>query len=75
MSLGSADFGDLNGYSNKFLFSRELARQGFVFDLRNAEPEVRLQFSGVRNSVLRVNTFVFSKRIVQTSAQGVQVIY
>ncbi len=75
LSLGSADFGDLNGYSNKFLFSRELARQGFVFDLRNAEPEVRLQFSGVRASVLRVNTFVFSKRIVQTTAQGVQVIY
>ncbi len=75
LSLGSDDFGDLNGEYKKILIRGELARQGFVFDLRNAEPEVRLQFSGVRTAVLRVNTFVFSKRIIQTTAQGVQVIY
>ncbi len=76
VSLGSNEFGDLNGYTNTFLLSRELARDGFVFDLRNAEPEIRLQFNnGARADVLRVNSFVFSKRIVQTTAQGVQVIY
>lgn len=75
VNLGDNEFGNLSGYSNTFLLCRELAREGFVFDLRNAEPEVRLSFSGARTSILRANTFVFSKRIVQTSAQGVQVVY
>ncbi len=75
LCLGNNEFSDLNGYTNTFLIARELARNGFVFDLRNAEPEIRLQFSGTRADVLRINTFVFSKRVIQTSAQGVQVIY
>lgn len=75
LNLGSNKYGDLCGYSNTFLIARELARSGFVFDLRNAEPEVRLSFSNTRTDILRLNTFVFSKRVIQTSAQGVQVIY
>lgn len=75
LSLGNADFSDLEGYTNTPLISRELARSGMVFDLRNSEPELRVAFSGTRGSVLRANTFVFSKKIIQTTATGVQVIH
>tara|TARA_R110002167_G_scaffold146466_6_gene337900 strand:- start:2 stop:631 length:630 start_codon:yes stop_codon:yes gene_type:complete len=75
MNLGNADFADLEGYTNTPLICRELARSGMVFDLRNAEPELRLAFSQARTQILRANTFVFSKKIVQTTANGVQVIH
>ncbi len=75
MSLGSVDFGDMEDYTNTPLIARELARNGMVFDLRNAEPELRLNFSAGRTDILRVNTFVFSKKIIQTTANGLQVIH
>lgn len=75
VNLGNADFCDLENYTNTPLISRELAREGMVFDLRNAEPELRLSFSGSRTNILRANTFVFSKKIIQTTATGLQVIH
>jgi hypothetical protein len=72
--LGLNQGGYAEDYNNTFFVSRELARNGFVFDLRNAEAELRLGFSGVRAQRLRVNTFVFSKKIVQTTATGVEVV-
>ncbi len=75
MCLGNADYGDMENYTNTPLIARELARNNMVFDLRNAEPELRLSFSGARANTLRVHTFVFSKKIVQTTATGVQVIH
>ena len=74
VNLGDGERQNLNGYANSYLTSRELAREGFVFDLRNAEPEIRLKFSGSRSNIVRANTFVFSKKIVQSTATGVQVI-
>ena len=74
-NLGNADFCDLENYTNTPLISRELAREGMVFDLRNAEPELRLSFSASRTNILRANTFVFSKKIIQTTATGLQVIH
>ena len=79
LNLGNVDFDDMEDYTNTPLIARELARGGMVFDLRNAEPELRLGFSGVRNGatqgILRANTYVFSKKIIQTTANGVQVIH
>ena len=74
LNLGDNERCLLAGYANSYLTSRELARQGFVFDLRNAEPEIRLKFSAVRGNIIRCNTFVFSKKIVQSTATGVQVV-
>ena len=74
-NLGNADFGDLENYTNTPMVCRELARAGMVFDLRTAEPELRLGFSAARTSILRANTFVFSKKIIQTTATGLQVIH
>lgn len=74
-NLGNADFDDLEDYCNTPLICRELARKGMIFDLRNAEPEIRLGFSAARGSIVRADTFVFSKKIIQTTATGVQVIH
>ncbi len=74
-SLGEATGGNLDDFVNTPLISRELARGDFTFDLRNSEPEVRLGFSGARGHNMRVNSFVWSKKIVSTSSSGVQIIY
>lgn len=72
-NLGSGERGNLNDYSNTFLLSRELARGDFVYDLRNAEPEIRLQFSAPRAHVNRVNSYVFSRKCIDVSPQGLMV--
>ena len=74
-SNGEATAGNLEDTVNTSLISRELARGAFVFDLRNAEPELRLGFTGARTQNLKVNTYVWSKKVVSTSSSGVQVIY
>ena len=72
--LGVNEYGYIEDYNNTWIVARELARSGFVFDLRNAEGEIRLGFGAVRGWRTRVNTFVFSKKIIETTAQGVQVV-
>ena len=72
-NLGSGERGNLNDYSNTFLLARELARGDFVFDLRNTEPEIRMGFSAVRADVNRVNTFVYSRKVIDISPQGLMV--
>ena len=72
--LGLNNYSNAENYSNLFVVSRELARNGFVFDLRNAEAEVRLGFAETRTFRTRVNTFVFSKKVVETTASGIQVV-
>ena len=72
-NLGSGERGNLNDYSNTFLVSRELARGDFVFDLRNSEPEIRMGFSNTRTDVNRVNTYVFSRKIIDVSPSGLMV--
>ena len=70
LSLGNNEASNLNDYNQTFLLARELARNQFVFDLRDAEPEVRLGFSAVRPAVLNVNTFVFSKKVIMSQPGG-----
>ncbi len=72
--LGVNEYGYIEDYNNSFVVARELARNGFVFDLRNAEGEIRLGFSATRTFRTRINSFVFSKKIVETTANGVQVV-
>lgn len=72
-NLGSNERGQLNNYSNTFLYARELARGSFVYDLQNAEPEVRMAFHNTRANITRINTFVFSNKQIQTSPNGLVV--
>ena len=74
--LGANEYSMCEDYNNLYFVGRELARNGFVFDLRNAEAELRLGFSAARpaGNRIRVNTYVFSKKVVETSPAGVQVV-
>ena len=72
--LGSSDGADLDIYTNSFIHSRELAREQFVFDLASAEPQIRLAFSGTRTDNYTLHTLVWSKKIVNISSNGLQVI-
>lgn len=74
LNLGDNTAGNLQDYSNTWLYARELARGDFVYQLRDAEAEVRLGFSGVRTwGGSRVNSFVFSRKIIDVSPKGLMV--
>ena len=81
-SLGSGEFADLDVYTNRFMVARELARDGSVFNLQNAEPQLRLTFSAARaNDLVNVNpynninmlTYVFSKQVIQITDKGLEI--
>ena len=79
VNLGSNEKDNLNDYSNTFVVARELARAAFVFDLHNAEPELKLGFSSTRDGQggignVRVYTYVWSHKIIDVSANGLAVI-
>lgn len=76
--LGSSEYADLGEYTNRFLHARELARGQSVFNLQNAEPQIRLGFSGARgNNVwgqavgnMKMSTFVFSKKVIHIDGES-----
>lgn len=84
--LGSGKGANLDHYTNRYIHARELARSPNVFNLQNAEPQIRLGFASSRattNNVFgqpcvntRMDTFVFSKKILQIDgAEGLQLIH
>ena len=84
-SLGNTLGASLDIYSNRYLHARELAR-GYnnVFDLQNAEPQIRVGFSGARGTDfkgvqytnLNMRTYVFSKKIIQIDGDsGLTVVH
>ena len=70
--LGSSEGADLGQYTNRYLHARELARGASVFNLQNAEPQIRIGFSDGRgedkyaNQIanIRMLSWVFSKKIL-----------
>ena len=60
------------------MHARELARGDSVFNLQNAEPQIRLGFSAVRGvdkygsqiGNVRMKTFVFSKKILHIDGES-----
>lgn len=81
--LGSAVCADSTIYCNRFLHARELARGQAVFNLQNAEPQIRLTFQNNRsaNQLGRpitsssVFTFCFAKRTLRIDGDtGLQLI-
>lgn len=80
-SLGSGEFADLDIYTNRFMIARQLARDGSVFNLQNAEPQIRLTFTAPRgvdaHNIARNNinmlSYVFSKQIISISDSGLQI--
>jgi len=72
-SFGDGSGYNLDSYSNTFLITRELARGNFVYNLSQAEPSLRLGFSATRSNITRVNTFVWSDRIITIDSTGMTV--
>jgi len=73
--LGQSDKHNLNNYTNTYLTARELARGNYFYDLSDAEPQLRLGFSGTRTDNHTINTYVWSKKIVVADPQqGIRVI-
>lgn len=81
-ALGDAEGANLTNYTNSYLHSRELAREDFVYNLRDAEPQIRLGFSGGRSAgdtaVIPGNrtifTRVWSKKIISMTEAGLSVM-
>lgn len=74
-NLGTTRGVELESYTNPYIHSRELARGDFVFNLRDAEPQIRTEYSADRGSVnTSIDTFVWSKKIINVSENGLQVI-
>ncbi len=71
-SLGSGDAFDLDIYSQTFGIGRELAVGDFSYDLRSAEPQIRMGFSQDRGQNTRVNSFVFSDVVLSVGSEGLQ---
>ncbi len=76
--LGSTVNCDLGQYTNRYCHARELARGNSVFNLQNAEPQIRIGFSASRgpdkfaNQIgnIRMNTYCFSKKILHIDAEN-----
>ena len=73
LSLGSSNGSDLDGYTNPFLCSRELGRGQYSYDLRAAEPQIRLGFTAIRTDNFRVHTFVFQENVIHVGSDGVSI--
>ena len=71
-NLGNTDAFNGDIQANRFIIARELARGNMVYNLQNAEPQLRLGFSAARgadaylqqrtNTTMR--TYVFAKKII-----------
>jgi hypothetical protein len=66
--LGNSDGENLDIYTNTFMVGRQLAKRPYYYDLKDAEGQIRLEFSGTRTNNQQINTFVWSKKIVNVGA-------
>jgi hypothetical protein len=73
-SMGSSVAANLGKYSNTYSNARELARGDFVFNMLDAEGQMRLRFSAGRANNFTMNTYVWSKKIVSITDAGLTVM-
>jgi hypothetical protein len=70
LDLGNADGKNLEFYTNTFAIARQLAKRPYYFDLKMAEGQIRLGFSGTRTENHTINNYVWSKKVVVVSGDG-----
>lgn len=68
VDLGNSEGANLNVYTNTFYIGRQLAKRPYYYDLKDAEGQIRLQFSGTRTNNVSINTFVWNKKICSIGA-------
>ncbi len=82
--LGECRAGNIGDYTNTYLHARELARgEQFVYNLKDAEPQIRLGFSDERSvagtGMYAVNNsrlihFVFSVKTIMVNKDNLQLV-
>ena len=85
--LGDGRGGNLTDYTNTYLHARELARgEQFVYNLKDAEPQIRLGFSGERGAGstapnggtaignCRMTNWVFSVKSIMVNKDNLQLV-
>ena len=81
--LGECRAGNICDYTNTYLHARELARgEQFVYNLKDAEPQIRLTFSNSRDNAVdgvqvgntRMIHFVFSVKTIMINKDNLQLI-
>lgn len=84
--LGECRAGNIADYTNTYLHARELARgEQFVYNLKDAEPQIRLTFSNSRDVAVdgsaalaagnvRMINFVFSVKTIMINKDNLQLI-
>ncbi len=81
--LGECRAGNICDYTNTYLHARELARgEQFVYNLKDAEPQIRLTFSngrdqasdGIQAGNVRMIHFVFSVKTIMINKDNLQLI-
>ena len=81
--LGECRAGNICDYTNTYLHARELARgEQFVYNLKDAEPQIRLTFSNSRDQAVdtvtvgntRIIHFVFSVKTIMVNKDNLQLI-
>lgn len=73
--LGDSRGGGQSDYNFTYVTARELARGAdFVYELKDAEAELRTEYSGTRGSNHRIISFIFSVRSVMIDDGSVSVV-
>ena len=82
--MGDGRGGNLSDYTNTYLHARELARgEQFVYNLKDAEPQIRLGFSGERTATpnggapignCRMVNWVFSVKSIMVNKDNLQLV-
>lgn len=82
--LGECRAGNIADYTNTYLHARELARgEQFVYNLKDAEPQIRLGFSQERSvqgvgmyaaKNIRIIHFVFSVKTIMVNKDNLQLL-
>ena len=68
VDLGNTDGANLGVYTNNFMIGRQLAKRPYYYDLKDAEGQIRLGFSGTRTDNYTINTFVWNKFVLNIGA-------
>jgi len=68
VDLGNSNGANLNIYTNTFYIARQLAKRPYYYDLKEAEGQIRLGFSGARGNNVNINTFVWNRKVLNVGA-------
>ena len=73
ISHEAVDFGNDEGknlekYTNSFLIARQLAKNPYYYDLKDAEGQIRLGFSPAIPANHTTNTFIWNNKVVNVGA-------